>query len=187
LQLISSLLNLQVSRISDPTTAGLFADSRDRVRSMALVHENLYRAGDYARVPMPRHIELLCAQLGRAYRLQDQSVTVTLQVQDLQFDLDRAVSCGLIINELVTNAFKHAFPDGRSGRITVCLDQLDHQNCRLTVHDDGVGFPPNMVPDPDTAPTLGLQLVGDLVHQLHGSIEFDHSTGARFTVIFRTS
>ena len=110
LQLINSLLSLQAARIADPAVAELFAESRNRVRSMALVHENLYRAGNFARIPMRAHIQNLAAHLIRAYGLQSRHIELSTGIDDIELDLDQAVSIGLIINELVSNALKHAFP-----------------------------------------------------------------------------
>ncbi|HEY8017672.1 MAG TPA: AAA family ATPase, partial [Dongiaceae bacterium] len=115
LQLISSLLSLQAARIADPPVAEMFAESRNRVRAMALVHENLYRAGNFARIPMRAHIQNLAAHLIRAYDLHSHQVGLLTEVDDIELDLDRAVSTGLIINELISNALKHAFPAGRPG------------------------------------------------------------------------
>ncbi|HEY4857768.1 MAG TPA: AAA family ATPase, partial [Xanthobacteraceae bacterium] len=111
LQMISSLLNLQAAQITDPTVSELLGESRNRVRAMALVHENLYRAGNFARVPMSTHIQSLCAHLIRAYGLREHRVELTTDVDEVELDLDRALSVGLIISELVSNALKHAFPN----------------------------------------------------------------------------
>jgi two-component sensor histidine kinase len=184
LQLISSLLNLQAAQARDPAVSHLLTDSRDRVRSMALVHENLYRADGYARVPMRHHLESLCTQLEHVYRPQDRAVTLAFEIEEIMLDLDRAVPCGLIVNELVSNAFKHAFPDGRVGEITVALTSHGPQQCCLTVSDNGIGLPVGL--DTDTASTLGLQLVGDLVHQLHGVLTIDRTTGVTFVIMFHT-
>ncbi|EWY39561.1 histidine kinase [Skermanella stibiiresistens SB22] len=180
LQLISSLLNLQASRIADPEVAELFADSRNRVRSMALVHENLYRAGNFARIPMEAHVQNLCAHLIRAYGAQSRNVELVTVVEDLRLDIDRAVSCGLIINELVSNALKHAFPDDSAGRIEVSLARGNDGRCALTVRDDGLG----MKAGHDDADTLGLQLVHDLTHQLRGAITVNTDSGTSFTITF---
>ena len=153
LQLISSLLSLQASRVSDPAVAELFADSRNRVRSMALVHENLYRAGNFARVPMPAHIQTLCSQLVRAYGMEARKIEMSVRIDDLQLDLNRAVSCGLIVNELVSNALKHGFPDDRCGRIDVELRVDTLGQCALRISDDGIGLPVNL--DPAQADSLG--------------------------------
>jgi two-component sensor histidine kinase len=182
LQLIGSLLNLQAARVRDPAVAELFADSRNRVRSMALAHENLSRAGDFARVSVAAHIRNLCAHLARAYDQQSQRVEISVQSGDVQLDLDRAVWCGLIINELVSNALKHAFPGNRTGRVRVGLERLEEKRCMLTVGDDGVGLPPDF--DPCRADSLGLQLVHDITDQLHGVMTVSSKEGANFKIAF---
>lgn len=180
LQLISSLLSLQASRIEDPAVAELFADSRNRVRSMALVHENLYRAGDFARVSMKAHIQNLCSHLIRAYGAQSRNVDLVMHIEDLQMDMDRAVSCGLIINELVSNALKHAFPDDKAGHIEVALSLQHDRRCMLTVRDDGVGLHAGST----SSGSLGLQLVQDLTQQLRGTIAVTHDKGSSFSISF---
>jgi two-component sensor histidine kinase len=182
LQLISSLLSLQASKIADPSVAELFADSRNRVRSMALVHENLYRAGNFARISMEAHIQNLCAHLVRVYGGYSRNVKLVTDVEDLQLGIDRAVSCGLIINELVSNALKHAFPDDRTGRVEVALSRQGEKRCVLTVRDDGVGLPPGY----GDSDTLGLQLIQDLTQQLRGNIAVSHDRGTSFTISFET-
>ena len=181
LQLVTSLLNLQANRIEDKAVAALFADSRDRVRSMALVHENLYRLGNFARVPMRAHLQSVCAHLLRAYAPQNGAVRLETALDDLKLDLDRAVPCGLIVNELVSNALKHAFPGGRGGVLRVAL-AASGEACHLSVRDDGVGLPGDY--DPDTVDTIGLQLVEDLTSQLHGTLQYISKTGAEFIVTF---
>ena len=183
LQLIGSLLNLQAARVDDPAIAALFDESRNRVRSMALVHENLYRAGNFARIPMSSHIQSLCAQLSSAYGINTRGVQVDTQVDDLHLDLNRAVSCGLIINELVSNAMKHAFPNGREGNVLVEFKLLNDKRYSLTVRDDGIGLPPGF--DPSRSESLGLQLVQDLSDQLQGTLVADPARpGTKFTLVF---
>jgi two-component sensor histidine kinase len=182
LQLISSLLNLQAYRITDPATLELFADSRNRLRSMALVHENLYRAGNLARVPMQVHIQELCAHLFRAYAPRGDPVTFELRVAEQQFDLGSALTCGLIVNELVSNALKHAFPGRRPGRISVELERHEGTRHVLCVRDDGVGLPPAL--DFESADSLGFQLVRDFTEQLAGKVMVSREGGTTFTVTF---
>jgi two-component sensor histidine kinase len=183
LQLISSLLNLQASRISDPAVAELFAESRNRVRSMALVHENLYRAGNFARIPMATHIRTLCAHLSRAYGLRSQNIELTTCVGDIHLEMSRAVSCGLIVNELLSNAFKHAFPAGQAGHVSVELRADESSRIVLVVGDDGVGLPDNL--NFARTDSLGLRLVRDLAEQLHGSVAIDSGGhGTTFAVTF---
>ncbi len=185
LQLISSLLSLQAARIAEPAVAELFADSRNRVRSMAMVHENLYRAGSFSRIPMAAHVQKLCGHLARAYGTQSKRVELALRVSDLHLDMDRAVSCGLIINELVSNALKHAFPDGRAGRVSIELYPLGEKRYALVVGDDGVGLPADL--DFGRVDSLGLQLVQDLTSQLHGSTTLSRDGGTTFTITFDAS
>ncbi|SEE89121.1 Predicted ATPase [Burkholderia sp. WP9] len=185
LQLISSLLNLQAARVTDKAVAELFADSRNRVRSMALVHENLYRAGNFARIEMATHVKNLCGHLARAYDMRQMEVELSVEVDDVQLDMNRAVSCGLIINELVSNALKHAFPHGRGGCVRVELGALDNERCRLTVADDGVGIAPEF--SLEEADSLGLQLVHDLTHQLHGTVELSRGGGTTCSILFNAT
>jgi PAS domain S-box-containing protein len=182
LQLISSMLNLQASRITDKSVAELFSESRNRVRSMALVHENLYRAGNFSKISMAEHIETLSASLARAYGLNRESVELVTEVEDILLDLDVAISVGLIINELTSNALKHAFPDGRTGSVRVQLARFDAKRCILTVRDDGIGFPAGF--DLANSASMGLQLVQDLAEQLHGDVAVSNDGGTKFLVSF---
>ncbi len=179
LQLISSLLNLQAARVTDPAVAALFTDSRDRVRSMAIVHENLLHAGSFAAVPMRAHLRQLCAQLERANRPPDQKVLLSIEVDDFELDVDRAIACGLLVNELVSNAYKHAFHGVREGRIVVHLKRYD-DHIKLVIEDDGTGRVSRM----DDASSLGLQLVEDLVAQVRGTMEMDDSAGTVVRIRF---
>ncbi|MET0339750.1 MAG: AAA family ATPase [Polyangiales bacterium] len=182
LQLISSLLNLQATRTTDPVAVELFADSRNRVRTMALVHENLYRASSFSSISMSEHVETLCRQLVDAYFLGESRVSLNISVSDASLAVDRAVSCGLIINELVSNAFKHAFPDGRAGTLWVALHSPTSEQHVLSVRDDGVGLPPDLsIEDGDT---LGLQLVYDLTNQLGGRLTVRREGGTAFFISF---
>lgn len=182
LQLISSLLNLQAARAEDRSTAERFLDSRNRVRSMAMVHENLYRAGNFARIDMASHIRNLCAHLSRVYELSQLNVSLDVLVDDVQLDMNRAVACGMIVNELVSNALKHAFPQGRRGNLRVQLMSDDERRCRLSVSDDGIGLPADF--SVEEADSLGLQLVSDLAHQLHASVRRDNGAGTSFVIHF---
>jgi len=151
---------------------------------MALVHENLYRTGSFARINMAGHVKALCAQLVRAYRLQGQRVELTTAVDEVEFDLDRAVAVGLIINELVSNALKHAFPNGRGGQVEVRLELREEGRCCLSVCDDGVGLPAGLTVE--QADTMGLQLMRMLTEQLHGTLEITREGGTTFSICFNT-
>jgi two-component sensor histidine kinase len=182
LQLISSLLSLQAGRIADPQVAELFHESRNRVRAMALVHENLYRAGNFARVPMADHVDNLCRQIARAYGLSARRIVLVSDIETMQFDLNRAVSCGLLINELITNALKHAFPLEHSGEVRVEMRVRQRHACELTVSDNGAGMQRAL--DGGDTGSLGLQLVEDLTAQLGGQMTLESGAGTRVTVCF---
>ena len=182
LQLISSMLSLQASRIGDRAVSELFAESRNRVRSMALVHENLYRAGNFSKISMMTHIGTLSSSLSRAYGLNAGNVELRTDVEDIPLDLDIAIPVGLIINELTSNALKHAFSGGRTGCVYIGFRRLAQQRCELVVRDNGSGLPGEI--DPQNSRSMGLQLVQDLVGQLHGTLAIARDGGTRFTVAF---
>jgi two-component sensor histidine kinase len=184
LQIISSLLALQANQLGSDAHAAAFVESQNRVRAMALVHEDLYRSGDLARIRLAPHLAGLCAHLYRSYAVDPHRIALRLDVADVALTLDHAVPCGLVINELVSNALRHAFPGERTGAITVQLSTVPGGAYRLVVADDGVGLPAAAGRDP-AAGTLGLQLVDDLVEQLGGKLTIDRGAhGARFEVTF---
>jgi PAS domain S-box-containing protein len=181
LQIINSLLALQAEKLSDPRVLEIFAESQNRVRAMAMVHESLYRSGDLARVRFAAHVDTLCAHLFRSYSAASR-VRCELDIADVRLDLDRAIPCGLIINELVSNALKHAFPGDRAGRVCVRLEALPASAYALTVCDDGVGLSTEI--EPERSGTLGLQLVADLTHQIGGTMTIGRDEGTSITVRF---
>lgn len=151
---------------------------------MALVHERLYRTEDMARVDGADYIRDLVGYLHRSYSAAAGLVKLTVKVEDVSLGIDTAVSCGLIINELVSNSLKHAFPDGQEGQVLVRLD-LDGQGVyTLIIRDDGVGLPGSL--DFRNTKSLGLRLVNTLIDQLGGRIELDRSGGTTFTITFTT-
>jgi PAS domain S-box-containing protein len=178
LQLISSLLNLQASRIESPTIREQFSEIRDRVRSMAMVHENLYRTQSFAGVPIAKPLQDLCEHLVRSYAT-GAPLEITYELSDVALDLDQAVPCVLIVNELVTNTLKHAFPGERAGRLSLELRRGPEEIITLTVADDGVGVPPDF--NERRRESLGLHLVEDLTDQLQGQLEI--KAGGRGTSI----
>jgi two-component sensor histidine kinase len=182
LQVISSLLYLQSRQVQDSETLEMFLDSQHRVRSMALVHERLYENGDLARVDSADYIHDLARYLRRAYGTDSGAVTLDVQVDEVPLDIDTAIPCGLIINELVSNAMKHAFPDDREGEIIIGLSRDPAGQYVLTVRDNGVGMPEGVAPR--STGSLGLRLVSRLVDQLEASIELDRNGGTGFTIKF---
>jgi PAS domain S-box-containing protein len=169
LAVISSLFYLQSTYTSDEPTIRLLQESQDRVRSMALVHETLYRSENFAAADFAQYAATLSEQLLRSHRPISDSVRLTTDLQSVTMGIDQAVPCGLILNELITNALKHGFPNGRSGEVHVALSKRSDGSCVLRVSDTGVGIPEGL--SVDTAPSLGLRLVRSLTGQVDGQFE----------------
>jgi PAS domain S-box-containing protein len=181
LQIVSSLLNLQSRSVADGATLEMFRDSQARVKSIALIHEKLYQSPDLARIDFAGYARDLVAHLFQSYQIHPGVIRLRIDVADVSPGLDTAIPCGLIINELVSNALKHAFPEDREGEIYVGLHLEDDQTV-LTVSDDGIGLPVAL--DFLDTESLGLQLVVTLVKQLEGSIELDDGKGTAFKIAF---
>jgi two-component sensor histidine kinase len=181
LQIIASLLSLQSDQLKDPDDLVLFEDTQHRVKSMALIHESLYRTGDLAHFSFARYIDSLCNDLLQSYADGTSHVHLHAELDELTFDVDTAVPCGLIVNELLTNALKYAFPDGRSGDIHIVL-RAQAGHVTLSVHDTGVGFPADL--DFRHTESLGMQLVSMLTEQLGGTITLTRECGTAFAVTF---
>ncbi|GLS04897.1 hypothetical protein GCM10007860_20450 [Chitiniphilus shinanonensis] len=181
LQVISSLLSLQSRSASDEARRAL-AESQSRVKAMALIHQLLYERHDFSQVDIGLYLKRLCRLLQDTQHKHGAPVTLHLAVQhDVALDLQRAVPCGLLINELVTNAYKHAFPAGRAGRIEVQL-ALGPDGARLVVGDDGIGLPDDIE---QGGGSLGFQLIPLLVDQLGGQLAIERGDGTRFVVTFQ--
>ena len=182
LQVISSLLDLQSQQIEESAMLEVFRESQNRVKSMALVHEKLYQSKNFAKINFAEYTESLVNYLFKAYELHSGNVTLELDIDEVVFNIDTAIPCGLIINELVSNALKYAFPEHSSGKIIISLHSERHRHFTLIIKDDGVGLPINW--DFKTVRSLGLQLVKVLTKQLKGTIEIDRSRGSQFRVDF---
>jgi PAS domain S-box-containing protein len=176
LQITSSLLRLQLGTVSDPDARHVLLESQDRIRSMALVHEMLYRSPDLSRVDFAPYVGALLEQLFRAHNVDSDRVAFRTTIPDLVLGVDLAMPLGLIINELVANSLKHGFPGERRGTVDVEL-RLEHGRYRLSVRDTGVGL--GRAGAAGGKPTLGLQLVRMLTGQLGGTIEWRGAGGAR--------
>jgi two-component sensor histidine kinase len=195
LQVISSLLSLQSRCIEDQSVLKLFQESQNRVRSMALIHEKLYRSQDLTRINFAEYIRNLATSLLRSYRANSGPVSLKVNANDVSLSIDAAVPCGLIINELVSNSLKYAFPplssfppdggDERGGEIRIEIrSDRDHQ-VTLIVADNGVGFPKGL--DFRHTESLGMQLVNTLTNQLDGTVELHSNGGTEFKITFATS
>lgn len=181
LQIIASMLSLQARRVADRETAELFLDSQNRVRTMALVHEKLYQAGDLSRIDFGDYINHLILRIFNFYHVNTNFIRPVVSTSAVYLDIETAVPVGLIINELVANALKHAFPGGREGEVIVTVGPGDkEEEIVLTVRDTGVGFPPGA--DPETVGSLGLQIVRDLSVQMQGTIEITSAQGTTVTM-----
>jgi len=181
LQVISSLLSLQSIHIGDQQLAAHLSDSQRRVRAMALIHEKLYQSKDLSRIDFHEYLRSLLADLTHSLADSDRDITLTVEAEPLQLELDAAVPCGLIVSELVSNAFKHAFPNSSGGAIRVGL-YTDRDQVKLSIADNGIGFPEEV--NVRAADTLGLQLVQSLVEQLEGTLALECSDGSTFVITF---
>ena len=179
MQIISSLLNLQVAYIKDKETAEMFRDSQERIKAMALVHEKLYKSQDLANINFQEYIKDLVHDLSQSYRIMSGAISLTLDVEDVSLGVDTAIPLGLVINELVSNSLKHAFPGGR-GSIRIALDSTE-EGIVLTVSDNGVGIPEYV--DFRHTESLGLNLVTILAEdQLGGEITLNRKDGTEFRI-----
>ncbi len=183
LQVISSLLSLQAGRLRDPEALEMLKESQNRVRSMALVHEQLHRSRDLSRIHFGEYVRNLTASLFCSYGIDSSTIALRLRIAEAFFTIDTAVPCGLIIQELVSNALKHAFPNGRTGEITISLAALPGGRWRLGVADNGAGIPPQV--DVRGGASLGLRLVKILADQLEARVACVSDGGTRFEITFR--
>jgi len=183
LQVITSLLRLQSREFQDERHIRAFKESENRIRSMALIHETLYQSDDLARVDFSYYINRLTSHLFRGYGVNAARIRLNVEAERLPLQIALAIPCGLIVNELVSNALKHAFPKGREGEIRVSLHSVNEKGVELAVSDDGIGIPEDA--GSKDGGSLGLYLVKILVEdQLHGEIEVDRSKGTAFRITF---
>lgn len=181
LQVISSLLNLQSNYIKDAASKELFRESQDRVKSMALIHEKLYQSKDLARIDFSEYIESLMTMLLQSYR-SGGNIKLDANITDTHLDIDTAIPVGLMLNELVSNSLKHAFPKGRDGTISVTLTPQAEKKYCLVVSDDGVGIPEGV--NIETSNSLGLRLVRILTRQIGGDMSYSSDGQTQFTINF---
>ena len=180
LQVMSSLLNLQSQHLSDTNARDMFKMSMDRIRSMALIHDKLYRSEDLSRIYFPGYVRELARGLMSTYSL-GRPIALDVNIDPCSFDIDTAIPLALVLNELVTNSLKHGFPGERDGMVAIGLAVSDN-SMTLTVSDDGIGFPSDL--DFRNTGSLGMQLVITLVEQIEGTIELKEGPGTAFRIIF---
>jgi PAS domain S-box-containing protein len=182
LQIIYSLLDLQSQYTDKPVTQSIFQESCNRVKSMALVHETLYQSPECTKVNFIKYIENLTTNLFQAYGVDVNHISLEKEIDVVDLSLDTAIPCGLIINELVSNALKYAFPNKAKGTIHVCLHCEENKSYTLIIRDNGIGLPINFNLKPLNS--LGLNLVNILIEQLEGTLELDGRKGTKFCLKF---
>lgn len=186
LQVISSLLYLNSKKIKDEDALHIFKDSQNRIKSIALVHERLYRSKDIAKISLKEYIQLLINDLFKSYAVNRSDIELQLNINDLFVDVDFAVPCGLIINEVVSNSLKYAFPgykeENKKGIIKIEFSKNGKGETLLTISDNGIGMPE--IFEEKKKLSLGLQLVDTLVNQLEGCLEIDSNKGTAFIIKF---
>ena len=181
LQVISSMLSIQSDYVRDKESHKLFVDSLNRIRTMSLIYENLSKANNYSDIDISKYMKDLVTYLYRTYNINTNLVKFNINIRSVSLPLDASITCGLIVNELISNAFKHAFPDGRSGKFKVSLIKSVNQ-IKLVVSDDGIGLPENM--DIERNGTFGLLLIHTLVDQLNGTLQVIRTNGVKYIIRF---
>ncbi len=182
LQVISSLLNLQAGYLTDPVARDIFKESQNRVFSIALVHEQIYQSAKLSHVNFGEYTAGLLNNLFEMYNAHERGITCCVDVDVVQMPIDVAIPCGLIVNELVTNVLKHAFPAGRHGTLQLALKKHDQGQLELRVADDGIGLPKGFTPR--KARSLGLDLIFAFAEQLEATVDISNETGTCFRITF---
>jgi PAS domain S-box-containing protein len=182
LQVISSLLDLQSQRIDEQATLEIFRQSCNRIRAMTLVHETLYKFRDFAKINFAEYIEELSSYLFSSYGVKVENINLELDVDKVALNVDTAIPCGLIINELVSNALKYAFSNKAKGTIYIGLHFDEDHYYTLTIRDNGIGLPPDW--KLKTVNSLGLKLVEILAQQLEGTLQVNSHLGTEFSLRF---
>lgn len=182
LQVVHSLLDLQALRIRDPELVSMLRDSQNRIRSMSMIHQTLYQSHDFARVDFHRFLGELLPSLMESYGMVGGHVAIDIEANHVKLPINEAIPCGLIVNELVSNALKHGFPGHRRGTIRVRLAQDPDGTVNLSISNDGIDIPPDL--NLERTGSLGLQLVQLLARQLQGTLEVQRAHPTCFTLHF---
>ncbi|MBI4699360.1 MAG: PAS domain S-box protein, partial [Nitrospirae bacterium] len=184
MQVISSLMTLQSAYIKDKEAAAIFRESQERIKSMAIVHERLYLSENLAEIDLGEYIDALTKDIMRAFGAEPSRIGLEINTgAEVKLNIDTGIPCGLILNELITNSIKHAFPGGRTGKIIIDVNSDAEGYVTLKIIDNGTGLPEGF--DHQNAKTLGLRLVHMLVRQLKGSIEKADTAGTVFIIKFK--
>ncbi|HEY0759943.1 MAG TPA: histidine kinase dimerization/phosphoacceptor domain -containing protein, partial [Acidisarcina sp.] len=183
LQIVYSLIDLQCGRLDDAVVLASMRDCQHRVRSMALIHQTLYQSNDFAQVDFGAFLTSLVPTLIESYVAKSERIVLTIDSGGLRLPIDVSIPCGLLVNELISNSLKHAFPDGRQGRITVKFIHLSDRDLELSVSDDGIGIPEGL--ELTETDSLGLQLVFLLTEQIGGRMDVHRADPTSFVLHFR--
>jgi two-component sensor histidine kinase len=183
MQIISSILKMQERQVADPKLKTILEESQNRIHSMALIHENLYRNENLSNIKFLNYVKSLAGNLARTFSEHPARITFDYQIEDVFLPLDIGIPCGLIINELLSNSFKHAFPNHEIGVITIKLTSTDENKFTLFVGDNGIGLKNPL--QLEKSNSLGMRIVTKLVQQIEGELIYDFSAGAQFTIKFR--
>ncbi len=182
MQIISSLLNLQTQYVDGDETQNVLRESQGRVKTMAMIHEKLYRSNDFTQIRFDEYIVKLVSDIFYSCNVKKDRIKTVVQVDEVNLNIETAIPCGLIINELISNSLKYAFPNDATGKICLYLNKSG-EDYELTVFDDGIGFPESL--DFRNTDSLGLQLVNNLVDQIDGTIELNTDQGTKFQIKFK--
>jgi PAS domain S-box-containing protein len=181
LQVISSILNLQSSYVKDDQTLSILRESQNRIKSMSYIHESLYQTKNFSSINFSEYIENLSNNLFHSYQIFDNFIELKLKVEPVNLNLDQAIPCGLIVNELITNALKYAFKGKKTGEIFIGINE-NGKTISIRIEDNGVGLPKGF--NYLKTETLGLQLVVTLVEQLDGKLEMKTEKGTKYLITF---
>jgi PAS domain S-box-containing protein len=185
MQIISSLLSLQSAQTKDKQALLTLKECQNRIKSIALIHGRLYQSGDFAKVDFTEYVQSITNHLYRSYGINSNSIKLDIKIKDIYLDLNTAIPCALIINELLTNSLKHGFPDGRKGKINIVIHPLNKGKYEIIISDNGIGLPEEI--DIKETESLGLHLVNILAKdQLDGDIKLDRTKGTHFCIQFET-
>ncbi len=180
LQIISSLISLQANQVKDREMVSFFEQTKNRIKSIALVHEKLYKSGDISRINFEEYLGELIKNIYETFNTDNSNIALNLEIEKIFMSIDYAISLALIINELASNSFKYAFPDNRKGEIFISLKKTGDSKYILVLRDDGIGTAGRI--NSDNSSTLGLRLVNVLVEQLGGIITVNNSKGMEFII-----
>ena len=185
MQIISSILRMQSRNIDDPKLQDVLQESQNRIRSMALIHENLYNHKSLANIKFSTYIKSLSGNIARTYANKNATIQFDYQIDDAYLPMDIAIPCGLIINELISNSFKYAFRCRKEGVISIHFNALEGKEFELIVGDDGVGIPSDI--DITKTKSLGMKILHKLVMQIDGDLQYDFNNGTKFRITFKNN